>query len=46
MGHCIRLCAAAFLVATTAACELQPQEEFVIREPEPISVARTATGKY
>jgi uncharacterized lipoprotein YajG len=35
------LCAAAFL----AACA-QPQEEFVVVEPEPISQEPAYTGKY
>ena len=40
------LCVAVISVAALAACEMQPQEEFVIQEPEVTSVEPTYTGKY
>lgn len=39
------LCMVGF-VATIAACDNSPQEEFVVVQPEPISVEPTYTGKY
>lgn len=42
----IRFLAAAGLVFALAACEMAPQEEFVVAEPEPISVSRSFGSKF
>ncbi len=46
MSCTIRRWVAIGLVATVAACDMSPQEEFVVAEPEPITVEPTYTGKY
>lgn len=47
MSKSIKSILAVALVALTAACAQQaPQEEFVVVEPEPISMEPTYTGKY
>ena len=46
MSKSIKLLALVGFVATVAACGNSRQEEFVIVEPEPISVEPTYTGKY
>ena len=43
MSKCIKFLAAASFVATVAACDNSPQEEFVVVEP--ISTEPTYTGK-
>ncbi len=45
MSKSIKFLAAIGFVATIAACA-QQEEEFVVVEPEPISVEPTYTGKY
>lgn len=45
MSKSIKLLALVGFVATVAACASQ-QEEFVVVDPEPISVEPTYTGKY
>lgn len=42
----ITLFAAASIVVALAACDMQPQEEFVVVERESISFSSTDTGKY
>lgn len=47
MSKSIKFFAAAGLIAAVAACSSgQTEEEFVVVEPEPISVEPTYTGKY
>lgn len=47
MSKSIKLIAAFGFVATIAACTSgQTDEEYVVVEPEPISVEPTYTGKY
>lgn len=46
MSKSIKSMLALGLVATVAACAQPPQEEYVVVEPEPISVEPTYTGKY
>lgn len=46
MSKSIKFLALVGFVATVAACDTSRQEEFVIVEPEPISVEPTYTGKY
>lgn len=47
MSKSIKFLAAIGFVATIAACTSgQSDEEFVVVEPEPISVEPTYTGKY
>jgi len=47
MSKSIKLLAAFGFVAVVAACAREQQvEEFVVVEPEPISVEPTYTGKY
>jgi hypothetical protein len=46
MSKSIKLLAMAGLLGTLAACGGNKQEEFVVVEPEPISVEPTYTGKY
>lgn len=47
MSKSIKLMAMFGLVATIAACSSgQTEEEFVVVDPEPISVEPTYTGKY
>jgi hypothetical protein len=41
-----RLLAMAGILVTVAACEMAPQEEYVVAEPEPISVSRAFSGKF
>ncbi len=45
MSKSIKLLAMVALVAGVAACDNSRQEEFVVVEPEPISVEPTYTGK-
>ena len=45
MSKSIKLLAMVGLLAAVAACA-QQEEEFVVVEPEPISVEPTYTGKY
>ena len=45
MSKSIKLLAMVGLLAAVAACG-QQEEEFVVIEPEPISVEPTYTGKY
>ena len=45
MSKSIKLLAAIGLVAAVSACA-QQEEEFVVVEPEPISVEPVYTGKY
>ncbi|WP_165390291.1 hypothetical protein [Thalassococcus sp. S3] len=45
MSKSIKLLAMVGLLAAVAACA-QQEEEFVVVEPEPISVEPTFTGKY
>ena len=47
MSKSIKFLAAIGFIATIAACTSgQSDEEFVVVEPEPISVEPTYTGKY
>lgn len=46
MSSSIRSIIALGLVALAAACAQQAEEEFVVVEPEPISVEPEPTGKY
>ncbi|MFK7837925.1 MAG: hypothetical protein AB8B60_17080 [Sulfitobacter sp.] len=47
MSKSIKFFAAAGLLAAVAACTSgQTEEEYVVVEPEPISVEPTYTGKY
>lgn len=47
MSKSIKLLAAAGLMAAVAACTSgQADEEYVVVEPEPITVEPTYTGKY
>ncbi len=46
MSKCISRMAMGGILVVLAACEMSTQEEFVIAEPEPISVARSYTGKF
>jgi hypothetical protein len=47
MSKSIKLLSALGLVALVAACaEPAPQEEFIVVDPEPISVEPVYTGKY
>lgn len=45
MSKSIKMLALFGFVAAVSACA-QPQEEFVVVDPEPISVEPTYTGKY
>lgn len=45
MSKSIKFLAAVGLLAAVAACA-QQEEEYVVVEPEPISVEPTYTGKY
>ena len=46
MSKSIKFLAMAGVFATVAACDNSPKEEYVVVEPEPISVEPTYTGKY
>ncbi|MFV0514227.1 MAG: hypothetical protein ACK5MY_11450 [Jhaorihella sp.] len=46
MSKSIKFLAMVGFVATVAACDNSPKEEFVVVQPEPISVEPTYTGKY
>jgi len=46
MSKSIKLLAMVGFVATIAACGNGQQEEFVVVDPEPISVEPVYTGKY
>ena len=46
MSNSIKLLAMLGLVAGVAACGQPQQEEFVVVDPEPISVEPVYTGKY
>jgi len=46
MSKSIKLLAMVGFVATIAACSNGQQEEFVVVDPEPISVEPVYTGKY
>lgn len=46
MSKSLKLIAALGLVAAVAACAQQQEEEFVVVDPEPISVEPVYTGKY
>ncbi|MBK0329144.1 hypothetical protein I5535_17855 [Rhodobacteraceae bacterium F11138] len=46
MSKCISRLALGGMLFALAACEMSTQEEYVIAEPEPISVARSYTGKF
>ena len=45
MSKSIKLFATIGLIGLVAACARQQEEEFVVVEPEPISVEPTYTGK-
>lgn len=46
MSKSIKTLFAISAVALVAACAKEPVEEYVVVEPEPISVEPTHTGKY
>ena len=46
MSNSIKSLLALGLVAMVAACGQQQEEEFVVVEPEPISIEPVSTGKY
>ncbi|SCZ54304.1 hypothetical protein [Epibacterium ulvae] len=46
MSKSIKLFAVVGLMAAVAACAGSREEEFVVVEPEPISVEPTYTGKF
>ncbi|WP_204318678.1 hypothetical protein [Pseudooceanicola aestuarii] len=46
MSTSIKFVMALGVVASLAACAKQQQEEYVVVEPEPISVEPVYTGKY
>ena len=46
MSKSIKFLAMVAFVGVVAACDNQPEEEFVVIAPEPISVEPTYTGKY
>lgn len=46
MSKSIKFLAMVGFVAAVAACDNAPREEFVVVQPEPISVEPTYTGKY
>ncbi len=46
MSKSLKLIAALGLVASVAACAQQQEEEYVVVDPEPISVEPVYTGKY
>lgn len=46
MSKSIKLLATFGFIALVAACAREQQEEFVVVDPEPISVEPTYTGKY
>ncbi len=46
MSQSIKCLALVGMLALLAACDTSRQEEFVIVEPEPISIEPTYTGKY
>ena len=46
MSNSIKLLVAVGFIAAVSACARQQQEEFVVVEPEPISVEPVYTGKY
>ncbi|MEO9782594.1 MAG: hypothetical protein ABJH07_17480 [Sedimentitalea sp.] len=46
MSTSIRFVAAISLVVAVAACDTSPQEEFVVAEPDSVSIEPTYTGKY
>jgi len=46
MSKSIKLLAMAGLMAVVAACDNSRPEEFVVVDPEPISVEPVYTGKY
>lgn len=46
MSKSIKLLAMVGMLAAVAACAQQEEEQFVVVEPEPISVEPTYTGKY
>ncbi|MCJ7871753.1 hypothetical protein Q4577_01090 [Marinovum sp. 2_MG-2023] len=46
MSKSIKLIAAFGLFAAVAACAQQQQEEYVVVDPEPISIEPVYTGKY
>lgn len=46
MSKSIKSILAVGLVALVAACASAPEEEFVVVEPEPISIEPVYTGKY
>jgi hypothetical protein len=46
MSKLFKLLMAFGLVGVVAACAAQPEEEFVVIEPEPITVEPAMGGKY
>lgn len=46
MSKSINFLAAVGLLVTVAACDNSPRQEYVVVQPEPISVEPTYTGKY
>lgn len=46
MSTSIRFVAAIGLVVAVAACDTSPREEFLVAEPEAVSIEPTYTGKY
>ncbi|MBV1897315.1 MAG: hypothetical protein KUG70_12700 [Rhodobacteraceae bacterium] len=46
MSKSIKLLAMAGLMAVVAACDSSSTEEYVVVDPEPISVEPVYTGKY
>ncbi len=46
MSTSLRIVAALGLAAVVGACDTSPREEFVVAEPEAVSVEPTYTGKY
>lgn len=46
MSTSIRLVAAIGLLGVVAACDTTPREEFVVAEPEAVTIEPTYSGKY
>ncbi|WP_424984512.1 hypothetical protein [Microbulbifer sp. S227A] len=46
MSTSFRIVAAIGLVAAISACDTSPREEFVVAEPEAVTIEPTYTGKY
>ncbi len=46
MSKSIKFLAMASFAAVVAACDNSPKEEYVVVQPEPISVEPVYTGKY